>query len=155
MQHTDHVDIEAPRDRVFYWIDDDERVKKCITGAIENRNIEVTEDRVGSTFHQVFEENGQLMEFDGIVTEYVKDERLGVHMKGKMFQLDVLYVLEDHDGGTRVTQHSKVVFNGFWKLVGPIMAFLCKKQGAKKLQDDFARLKDLCENDNEPLESAA
>ena len=146
MKQSHHVDIQTTPDRVFYWLDDAERVMQWIDGVVENEDLEVKEGHVGSTFRQVFDENGRKMEFHGVVTDYEQDRRLGVSLVGQFFDLDVDYVLEPQGSSSRVTQNSSVRYKGLWKVMGPLMAPFMKKAGQKKLDEDFARLKALCEN---------
>ncbi len=145
MKQSHHVDIQSTPDKVFYWLDDAERVMQWIEGVVENEDLEVKEGHVGFTFRQVYE-NGRKMEFQGIVTDYEKDRRLGLSMVGQFFDLDVDYVLEPRGSSTRLTQNSSARFKGLWKLMGPLMGPFMKKAGLKKLNEDFARLKALCED---------
>lgn len=146
MKQSHSVDILAPPSRVFYWLDDAKRVMAWVDGVVENEDLEVTDEGVGSTFRQVFEENGRKMEFQGVVTFYEKDSRLAATLTGEFFDLDVGYVLEPVGSSTRLTQTSRVRFKGFLKIVGPLMSSFMKKAGLKKLDGDFARFKELCEN---------
>ena len=49
MKQNIPVVIQAPPDRVFYWLDDAERVMQWIEGVVENEDLEVKEGGVGST----------------------------------------------------------------------------------------------------------
>jgi hypothetical protein len=62
MHNVFHIDIDAAPERVFYWLDDAEHVMQWAKGVVENEDLVKTEVKVGSTFRQVFEENGRKME---------------------------------------------------------------------------------------------
>jgi len=145
MKNTYHIDIEASPDRVFYWLDDSKRVMEWAKGVVENEDLERTEERVGSTFRQVFEENGRKMEFQGRCTAYEANKRLGVFLDGLMFDLDVDYELEDLGGKTRLTQTSEVKWKGMMKLAAPMLMTMAKEQAEKSLERDFGLLKRLAE----------
>ncbi|MEM7203119.1 MAG: SRPBCC family protein [Planctomycetota bacterium] len=145
MKYSHHVDIDAPPAAVFHWLDDSQRVMQWLKGVEENEDLEVTPERVGSTFRQVFVENGRRMEFQGVVTGYERDRRLRVAMSGQAFDLDVDYVLEPRGAGTRLTQTSSGTFHGAWKVLGFLMLPIMKRAGTKKLMEDFGRLKALAE----------
>jgi hypothetical protein len=153
MHNTFHIEIEATPERVFYWLDDAERVMQWAKGVVENEDLVKTEAGVGSTFRQVFEENGKKMDFTGECTAYDTNKRLRVYLKSKMFDLDVDYMLEDLGGRTRLTQESDVKWNGFMKLIGPVCCLFMKKSGQKCMEDDFGRLKALAEGQPEPAAS--
>ena len=134
------TDIAAPPEKVFYWLDDSKRVMEWCKNIVENEDLEVTENRVGSTFRQVFEENGRRMEFRGRVTAYEANRRLAIITEGDSFGLNVEYVLEPTGTGTHITQNSSVSWKGFWKLIGPPMMFFMKNSGRKQVLADFGRL---------------
>ena len=146
MKQSHHLELEAPPEKVFFWLDDSDRVMQWAKGVVENEDLTTTEEGVGSTFRQVYEENGRKMEFQGTCTAYEKDKRLAIHMTGKMFDLDVDYRLDDLGGRTRLTQVSEVRWKGLMKLFSPIMSWMAKKQGDDCLTEDFGRLKSLVEN---------
>lgn len=145
MNQSQYVDIDAAPERVFRWLDDSQRVMEWVEGVVENEDLEVVDGRVGSTFRQVYVENGRRMEFHGRVTAYERDRSLGVHLVGDLFDLQVDYSLDAQGGTTRLTQDSEVRFKGLWKLLGVVMCKLAKKSGQRKLAEDFGRLKKLCE----------
>ena len=95
-------------------------------GVVENEDLEVKEGGVGSTFRQVYEENGRKMEFQGKTTAFEKNRRVRVFLTGKMFDLDVDYHLEDLGGRTRLTQDSEVQFKGAMRFMAPVMTLFMK-----------------------------
>ena len=147
MKNSYSIDIEVPPERVFYWLDDADRVMKWVPNVVENEDLEVTENRIGSTFRQVYLENGRRMEMQGVVTAYEPNRRLMCELTGDAFDLSVDYRLEDLAGRTRLTQDSEVRFKGILRIVGPLMMLFAKKSGMKQLEDSFAELKRLSETD--------
>ena len=145
MKSTYHVDIDAPPAKVFRVLDDPDNIVKWSAGVVENEQLQEREEKVGSTFRQVYSEKGREMEFQGVVTRYEKDRALGVHLEGSGFNLDVDYTLEAQGQGTRLVQDSEVQFKGLWKIMGFLMAPFLKKAGCAQLTEDFGRLKALCE----------
>ena len=145
MKNTFSMDIQAPPSAVFHWLDDPKRVMEWAEGVVENEDLVKQPGEVGSTFRQVYEERGRRMEFQGRVTAYEKDRRLGIAMVGDGFDLDVEYELEPTSSGTRLVQNSDVHFKGVWKVMGFLMAPFMKKAGEKKCLEDFDRLKALAE----------
>ena len=89
MKNSTTIDIGAPPDRVFYWLDDAQRVMQWLPNIVENEDLEVTENRVGSTLRQVYLENGRRMEMHGVVTGYEPNRRLACDITGDVFDLSV------------------------------------------------------------------
>ncbi len=117
--------IDAPAATVFLWLDDNERLKKWVPNLIEDEALVDTPDRVGSRFRQVFVENGKHMEMTGEITAFTQNERMRVNMTGKMFDLDVDYVLRAlSDRETEVTQNTEIGFKGVMILFVPIMRLM-------------------------------
>jgi len=147
MKQQNHVDIQATPATVFAILTDGKRLAEWVEGVIENEELEMVEGITGSTFRQVYEESGRKMEFQGVVTAYELDRAMAIHMVGSCFDLDVGYRLEalEDDRGTRLIQDAVVHYKGLWKVLGFLMAPFMKKSGAKRLAEDFGRLKRLCE----------
>ncbi len=155
MQNHFEIEIDATPERVFHWLDDPERVMQWAENVVENENLHETANKVGSTFRQVYDENGRRMEFMGEVLAYEKDRRLHITMTSKMFDLDVDYELVGIDGdGTRLVQDSTVSWKGMMKLIGPIMCKFMAKSGQDCMEKDFGRLKHLAETSAEPVPTA-
>ena len=136
-------DLKAPPEKIFYWLDDSQRVMQWCPHIVEQEDLTTTEDKVGSTFRQVYDEKGRKMEFFGTVIAYEENRRLAITTEGDSFGLDVEYILEPIESGTRITQNTSVAFKGFWKLIGPPMMFFMKKSGVKQVEEDLGRLEAL------------
>ncbi len=145
MKQVHSTEFAAPPAAVFHWLDDPQRVMQWIEGVVENENIDETEEKVGTTFRQVFEENGKRMNFSGVVTAWEQDRRMAIAMEGDFFDMQVDYELEPTQSGTRMTQTTTFQFKGLWKVLGLLMLPLMKKSGTKKLLADWERLRVLCE----------
>lgn len=70
--------------------------------------------KVGSQVLWVTEENGQRMEFQGVVTQH---DELNAHtsmIRGKVFDIEAQYLFKTlRSSSTRVTQHANVTGKGF------------------------------------------
>lgn len=61
MEGTYSIDIQARRQDVFEFLDDDDNLKKIVPNLIEAGIIQETQEKVGTTFWHVHEENGRKM----------------------------------------------------------------------------------------------
>ena len=148
MKNTYSLEIDATPEQVFLWLDDNERLMKWLPNIVENENLEVTDDNVGSTFRQVYLEKGRRMEMHGTVTAYERNRRLACEITGDAFDLDVDYLLEDVDGRTKLTQYSEVHMKGFFRIVGFLMGPIIKKTSSNQADGSFTKLKQLVEEEN-------
>jgi len=138
--------IDAPAAIVFLYLEDNERIKKWVPNLIEDEAITETPDKVGSRFRQVFLEGGKEMEMTGVITEYTENERIRIDMTGKMFDLDVDYILKALSATqTEVTQDTEIKMKGFMKIMTPIMLLISKLSSKNPQADAHAKLKELAE----------
>ena len=149
MKNSHSIEIDAPPERVFYWLDDAERGMKWVPNIVENEDLEVTENKIGSTFRQVYLERGRRMDMQGVITGYEPNRRFTLEISGESFDLHVDYRLEGLEGRTRLTQDSAVRFKGFFRIIGPLLVPLVKKSSKKQLEESFAKLKKLAETRDE------
>jgi len=145
MQTTYSIVIDAEPSQVFYWLDDPERLKQWVPNLIENENLKVTEDKVGSTFRQVYDEHGRHMEMHGVVSAYETNRRLACEIEGDSFDLSLGYRLDDLGKQTRLTQDCTIRFKGSFKIIAFLMGPFIKKSSKKQLEGCFAKLKALAE----------
>ena len=140
--------INAPDSTVFLWLEDNNRLKKWVPNLAEDEPISDTPEKIGSTFRQVFLENDREMEMMGEITAFVENEHMRVNMTGKMFNLDMEYILTAvSKTQTDVTQNTKIQLKGFGKLLTPIM-FLTSKFSSKDPQADaHEKLKAMAESE--------
>lgn len=145
MKNTYTIEIDAPPEDVFYFLQEGERLIEWIPNLIEHEDLEITENKVGSTARQVFLENGRRMEMIGTTTAFEANRRMAAEVSGKAFDLMVDYHLEDLGGRTSVRQDSEARFKGVLRFIGPIMVPFMKKSAQKNLDETFGKLKELAE----------
>lgn len=138
--------IDAPAATVFLWLEDNDRLKKWVPNIVEDEPLVETPEKVGSKFRQVFLENGRRMEMIGEITEFVENERLRVYITGKMFDLDVDYILAPlSETQTELTQDSDIKFKGFMMLFAPIMFLMSKFSSNDPQAEAHETLKSMAE----------
>lgn len=148
MKTTMKTVIDAPASTVFLWLEDDERLRQWIPNLAEDEPLVETPEKVGSRFRQVFLENGKEMEMIGEITRFLQDERLQVFMTGKMFDLDVDYVLKPlSTEQTELTQESEIKMKGFFKLMTPLMILMSKFSKNNPQAAAHAMLKEMAEQE--------
>ncbi len=145
--HPVEIEINAKVDQVFHWLNDPDCLLKWIPNLVENEQLISTENKVGSTFRQVYLENGRRMEMTGEVISFEENKTIGCAISGKMFDLEVHYCLEDLGNRTKVVQTSEVKMKGVFKIIGFLMGAFMKKGASKQTAEFFLALKKLVEED--------
>lgn len=145
--HTVIIEINASPKIVFSWLEDPDKLNHWLPNIVENEALTETDNKVGSTWRQVYEENGRRMEMFGTTTRYEPFTRTSCEITGPMFDLDIDYLLEDLGGKTRLTQNSVVKMKGLMKIFGFLMRPIMKKSQDKQADDSFSRLKNFAEEE--------
>jgi uncharacterized protein YndB with AHSA1/START domain len=141
------IKINSPPERVFYWIGDPERAQRWMSSVSKTEILRQTPNMVGTTFRETVEEDGQGTELVGEVTAFQPNQLLAFHLEGDFNVVDVEYRLKEFEGQTRVTHKSHIRFKSFVKVLMLFAGFAFKKKILGQLQQEFAELKRLCEED--------
>ncbi len=139
------VEIESSPEEVFRWLKDPEKAKKWMTSVSETEMLSGTPNTVGSTFREVIEDTNGKTEMHGVVTGYQENELISFHLSGQYNTVDVEFRLEKNGERTRITQNAEVCFRSFMKILSVFLGPAFKKGITVQSQEEFARLKELCE----------
>jgi uncharacterized protein YndB with AHSA1/START domain len=94
---------------------------------------------VGTTFKGVSEFMGRREEWTSEVTGYEPNRKVGMDMIWGPMSMDETLTFEPVEGGTRYTQVGEGETGGVFKVAGPILNRMMKKQ----LEDSLAKLKEI------------
>lgn len=144
------VDIRAPRERVWSWIDDGDKMKQWVSWmvAVEYPDPQKTHGAGAQRVLVMRDENngGMLMRIMGTYNEYQPPARMTVQMADTtgMFSGEETYQLTDlGEGRTRLEFLTRYQFKEwFANLMEPVIT----PQARKKAAMDLAKLKQLVEN---------
>ena len=145
MKIVNTIAINAPRQIVFSWLDDKDRAKRWMQGISRSETIRETPERVGTTFRECLEEDGHEIEMEGVVTDFVQDELLSVHLESKVHTADVTFALEERDGVTLLRQDVALQFKGVLRVLDLLMHARIKRKITSQTRSEFQALKRLCE----------
>jgi carbon monoxide dehydrogenase subunit G len=148
MKLSNTIEIKATQEEVFYWLEDSGRAMKWQATVTDYEIINETPDRIGTTFTEYIEENGRGTEMRGVVTDFVSNERLAFHLEGDYNTVDVDFTLEEKGEVTLLTQNAEVNFKGMLGVLSLFFGPFIRKKIIRQTQNEFARLKELCETDN-------
>jgi uncharacterized protein YndB with AHSA1/START domain len=145
MKFTNSVEISAAPEAVFLWIDDPERGKQWATSVTGGETIHRTPERLGTTFQESVGREGHTIEMQGVITEYVLNERFAVHLESPRHTADVRFTLTRLQDSTRLTRELDLRLKGFMKYGSVFLRPMLKRNINKEAQGEFATLKRLCE----------
>ena len=141
------IDINSTTEQVWYWLGTPERAMVWQTNVSKTEILQETPNMIGTTFRETIEENGRGVEMHGVVTDYRDNQSLAMHLSGKYNVVDVEWRLEEIEEHTRLTVNARVRFKSFIKILSMIMRPVFKKKIVAQLQEELARLKELCERE--------
>ena len=142
------MEIKTTPEKVWYWLGTPERAKVWQTNVSKTEILQETPNWIGTTFRETIEENGSGVEMQGVVTDYRENQSLAMHLSGKYNVVDVEWRIEEIGEHTRLTVYSNISFRSIIKILSIFMRPIFKRKITKQLQEEFARLKELCERDN-------
>ena len=148
MKISNTIGIQSSPEKVFYWLEDAGRAMKWMTSVTKTEIIQETPDMVGTTFREYIEENGRGTEMQGEVIDFVENRRIAFHLEGDFNSVEVEFILENREGITLLTQNAEIHFKGIVGVMSIFLGYFFKKKIIRQSQNEFARLKELCEQDN-------
>ncbi len=156
MENTFGTEMQAPRQIVFDFLDDESNLKKIVPNLVDAGVTHETPEKVGSTFWHVYEENGRKMKMTGVVTEHNAPHGFAVKLDGAFFGLEVSYHLDElTPTSTRVTQYSKARFKHVFKLMGLFFGKKMQREGERVQAENFARMKEMIEAEARAAEASS
>jgi carbon monoxide dehydrogenase subunit G len=147
MKIFNRIQIKATPEKVFYWLEDPDRAMQWMTSVTKSEIIEETPNMIGTTFREYIEENGRGTEMRGLVTDFVSNKRFAVHLEGDFNSAEVSFTLKEKGDMTQLTQNVELHFKGMMRILSLFWGGSIKKKILRQVQNEFNRLKELCEQD--------
>lgn len=95
------VTINAPVKKVFDYIANPEHQPEWLPGSVEVKDINLTDERVGSTFKFVYKLAGIRLEGEDTTEEFIPNKRIVTRSKGGIESLWT-WNFEPHNDGTKI-----------------------------------------------------
>ena len=139
------IEISRPPEQVFPWIADPDKAMQWQKNVKGGEILVETPDKIGTTFKETIEEDGNELEMHGSITEYVEGKLIGFHIESRIHTFDVRYSVKEIEEGSEVSTE----INIRWKFPMNVMSlFIGKKMEATLLEGietEFRALKQICE----------
>ncbi len=138
-------EILKPPEIVFPWIADPEKAMQWQKNVKGGMIILEKPGKIGTTFEEVVEENGNSLKMKGIISEYIENEIIGFHLESKIHEFDVRYSVEDVNRNTKFSVEAII----HWKFPMSIISLFMKQKMEtgllEELESEFLDLKRICE----------
>ena len=139
LEHS--VVIDRPRELVFAFVTNTENVPKWKKRLVEVRPITSGPVGVGTTETHVSRFMGRRFEVDHEITEYDSGHKVRFRTTSGPFPSEGQFMLQDVEGGTRLTIVSEAEPHGMFRLLAPVLRWVAKR----RLERDLALLKSVLE----------
>jgi len=145
MQVSLSINISRRPEEVFPWIDDPEKAMLWQKGVKGGVILHETAERVGTTFTETLEEDGQALEMTGRITAYEAGRCIAFHLESRIHCVDVSYTVDGVDGGSTVQTEAAIHWKFPMNMVSLLMGGKMKEGITRQTQAELAELKRLCE----------
>ncbi len=143
MKLTYTIDIDAPADVIFPYLEDHDKLKAWMSlEAGDYTSAFDPNHRRGAKFKRKLSEGGQVIEYEGIVIAYDKPYHFGILLENKQFSMQVDYRLSETDAGTRLSYQNQIIKSNW--LVRTMMAKI-EATLAKRVDEQLKTLKGIAE----------
>ena len=143
------IDINSPPERVFGWVEHPEKALQWMTSVSGGEILHETPEKVGTTFREFVEEDGQGLEMQGMITGYESGRSISFHLESRVNSVDVTYLVETIPNGTHLSQTANVRWKFPVNVVSLFMGSMMRQNISAQSQKEFEKLKELCEKDSE------
>jgi len=140
------IDINSPPEKVFGWVEDPEKALQWMTSVSGGEILHETPEKIGTTFREFVEENGEGVEMQGMITGYEPGRSISFHLESRVNSVDVTYIVETIPNGTRLTQTANVRWKFPVNVISVYMGSKMRQNISAQSQKEFEKLKELCEN---------
>jgi len=136
------ITINAPVEKVFAYMADPMSEPEWLPGAVEVKDVTLTEEGVGSHYRSVYKLLGLLFESETTTLEYIPNQRIVTQSKGGIVSTWT-YTFEPHDGGTKA--NVVVEFTVPIPVLGKVAEALALKQIEREADLAVANVKAIME----------
>ena len=144
MHITFDIDIDAPQDCVWSFLDDDDKRTQWMTEIVDITYPDGRdrENPVGTRFRQKQKEGGRVTDYPGVVTAHEPPRLLGIQIGEGSFLVDMTYALERKGAGTLLRYRADITLKS---IVSQILGRLFRPMTVGIVRRHMANLKRVAE----------
>ena len=139
------VDISCKPEEVFPWIAEPDKAMRWQKGVKGGEILKETPEKIGTTFREEMEENGNSLVMCGEITNYVPNKLISFHLESKIHRVDVSYSIVGSDNRSTLTAESTIHWKFPMSIISLIIGRKMREGILRQTESEFAELKRLCE----------
>ena len=139
------VEIACGPKEVFPWLAEPKKAMLWQKGVKGGEILKETPERVGTTFREVMEEDGNSIEMAGEITGFIQDKLIAFHLESKIHRVDVGYSVEGREKASTIKVESTVHWKFPMSIISIFIGRKIREGILRQTQSEFAELKRLCE----------
>jgi uncharacterized membrane protein len=137
------AEIKAPVEKVFSYLEESESNVEWLPGMMEVKDVDKTEDHVGTHFRWTYKMAGLRFEGETTVTEHVPNKKIVTQSKGGI-RSTWTFTFEQQDGGTKLT--IKVDYTVPVPVLGKLAEAIVLKQNEREAALALSNIKERMES---------
>ena len=139
------VDIFRKPEEVFPWVAEPEKAMRWQKGVKGGEILIETPAKVGTTFREEVEENGNSLVMYGEITDYIQDQLISFHLESKIHKVDVSYSIVWNNNRSTFALKTAIHWKFPMNVVSLIIGRKIREGIVQQTESELAELKRLCE----------
>jgi hypothetical protein len=139
------VDIFCKPEEVFPWIAEPDKAMCWQKGVKGGEILKETPEKVGTTFREEMEENGNSIVMYGEITNYIQDELISFHLESKIHRVDVSYSIVWNNNRSTFAMESIIHWKFPMNVISLVIGRKIREGILRQTESELAELKRLCE----------
>lgn len=140
------IDIALTPENLFPWISRPDKAMLWQKGVKGSEILLETPERIGTTFKEVFEEDGKQLEMNGMITGFVQNESISFYLESKIHTVDVSYAMSVNEEKSTLEVKGTVKWKFPMNLVNLFIGRKIRNRMMQQTESELAELKRLCES---------
>lgn len=141
------IEISSKPDDIFTWINNPDKAMNWQKGVHTQEIIKETPERIGTTFREELEENGESLIMHGEITDYFPDKSISFQLESKIHRVHVMYSVDGNSDKSTVTVDSTIRWKFPMNIISLFIGQKIKSNILKQTKTELSELKKLCEKE--------
>ena len=141
------IEISSRPNEIFAWIDNPDKAMHWQKGVKTGEIIKETSEKIGTTFREELEENGQSIIMYGKITDYILNKLISFQLESKIHRVYVIYSVVINTNKSKVSVDSTIRWKFPMNIISLIIGHKIKSNILRQTKSELSDLKKLCEKE--------